>query len=192
MAAKSAHNSLKRSRILYAVNPQSTFLPSVDPSILSASIARRKRRVKPQQQQQQQHANSGSNALALISNDTTSNTNNAAGSTALISATGANNTANNAATGILVVRFSGSLFLSHPYVMTLSSAFFYVISFCVLFFRCFLLEIQIHFQSQNPLSHVARSLEIVYRLVFPFGLGSQHCHGSYQRHVCHRFRRSHY
>jgi hypothetical protein len=66
LAAKSAQHSLKRSRILYDVNPQATFLPTVDPTILNASIARRKRRIQPQLRQNQQESGS-SNALSLVS-----------------------------------------------------------------------------------------------------------------------------
>jgi len=67
IAARSAENSLKRARILYDVNPQAAFLPTVDPTILQASINRRKRRLQPQQRQQRQDASS--NALALITDD---------------------------------------------------------------------------------------------------------------------------
>ena len=45
LAAKSALHSTKRARILYDVNPHSVFLPSADPSITAASIARRRRRL---------------------------------------------------------------------------------------------------------------------------------------------------
>lgn len=44
LAAISARHSLKRARVLYAVDPQSAFIPSTDPTILQASINRRKRR----------------------------------------------------------------------------------------------------------------------------------------------------
>jgi hypothetical protein len=150
LAAKSAHNSLKRSRILYAVNPQSTFLPSVDPSILSASIARRKRRVQPHQQQNQHNAKSGSNALALISSDPTMNP--PAGSTALISPTGANNTDNNTATGILVVRYVSPGVYFYISSSLLCDDFIFCFLLCCdlilrsLFLLTFLLllEIQIH------------------------------------------------
>ena len=44
-ASLSAKNSLKRSRILYAINPQTTFIPTTDPIVLQNSIDRRKRQV---------------------------------------------------------------------------------------------------------------------------------------------------
>mmetsp|Transcript_2394 Transcript_2394/g.4480 ORF Transcript_2394/g.4480 Transcript_2394/m.4480 type:complete len:481 (+) Transcript_2394:283-1725(+) len=68
LVALSARHSLKRSRILYAVDPQSAFIPSTDPTILQNSINRRKRRVT-----QVVHPDDGkqSNALAIVnsSND---------------------------------------------------------------------------------------------------------------------------
>lgn len=44
LSAFSAENSLKRSRVVYAVNPQTAFIPNTDPTILNNSINRRKRR----------------------------------------------------------------------------------------------------------------------------------------------------
>jgi len=44
LSAFSAKNSLKRSRVVYAVNPQTAFIPNTDPTILNNSINRRKRR----------------------------------------------------------------------------------------------------------------------------------------------------
>lgn len=108
LAALSAQNSLKRTRILYDVNPQAAFLPGVDPTILQASINRRKRRVQPQHQQtQQQHT---STAVSLVSEgikplpSSSNATNKNKPSTALILAGDANQNANNKASGILVVR----------------------------------------------------------------------------------------
>ena len=63
LAALSARNSLKRSRVLFAVNPQSAFIPSEDPTITQAALNRRKRRVAAQQQPNS-HANQ-SNALVV-------------------------------------------------------------------------------------------------------------------------------
>jgi hypothetical protein len=40
----SAQNSLKRTRVLYDINPQAAFLPSVDPTIAQLAFQRRKRR----------------------------------------------------------------------------------------------------------------------------------------------------
>lgn len=108
----SAQNSLKRSRILHDVNPQSAFVPMSDPSLLQASINRRKRRVKPKQQQQQ---GTSSNALALISDGTSDNTmkpitpgtqaDNRATSSALVLADqGGNDETTQQNSGILTVR----------------------------------------------------------------------------------------
>jgi hypothetical protein len=44
LVALSARHSLKRARVLYAVNPSSAFIPSTDPTILQASINRRRKR----------------------------------------------------------------------------------------------------------------------------------------------------
>jgi hypothetical protein len=132
LAALSALNSLKRSRVLYDVNPQAAFLPGVDPTILQASINRRKRRVQPQQQQQQT-----SNALALVSEGMKPLP---SSSSALIRAGDAteNSSSNSKPTGILVVRFvtlryvSGTLrvnikrrFQSLPYTLPSLFSFSY-------------------------------------------------------------------
>mmetsp|Transcript_39567 Transcript_39567/g.112191 ORF Transcript_39567/g.112191 Transcript_39567/m.112191 type:complete len:472 (-) Transcript_39567:33-1448(-) len=67
LAAKSASHSLKRSRILYDVNPQAAFLPSVDPVIMASSIARRKRRIQPGAATSQQgRGKSSGSALAMV------------------------------------------------------------------------------------------------------------------------------
>lgn len=66
MAAKSAAHSSKRSRILYDVNPQAAFLPSVDPRIAAASISRRKRRLPPGTSNNADGSGS-STALAIVS-----------------------------------------------------------------------------------------------------------------------------
>lgn len=67
LAAKSASHSLKRSRILYDVNPQAAFLPSVDPVIMASSIARRKRRIQPGAATSQQGSGKSSgSALAMV------------------------------------------------------------------------------------------------------------------------------
>jgi len=42
-ASLSAKNSLKRSRILYATNPQNAFIPTTDPIVLQSSIDRRRK-----------------------------------------------------------------------------------------------------------------------------------------------------
>jgi hypothetical protein len=68
LAALSARHSLKRARVLYAVDPQSAFIPSTDPTILQASLNRRKQRtggVAPKRQQQGQT----SDALAIVTED---------------------------------------------------------------------------------------------------------------------------
>jgi hypothetical protein len=67
LVALSAQNSLKRSRILYATNPQSAFLPSTDPVILQNSMNRRysKRRVVATKEQN----TTNSNALAIVNNE---------------------------------------------------------------------------------------------------------------------------
>ncbi|KAG7366402.1 serine/threonine protein kinase [Nitzschia inconspicua] len=73
LAALSARHSLKRARVLYCVDPQSTFLPSTDPAILQASLNRRKRRsaVPVQTKEIKQ-----SDALALLPDDGQHNDNN--------------------------------------------------------------------------------------------------------------------
>jgi hypothetical protein len=91
------------------VNPQTAFLPGVDPTILQASINRRKRRVQPQQHQQHQQVQT--NALALVSEGmqplpSSSNVNNNnTSSKALIRAGDATENSNSKPSGILVVRF---------------------------------------------------------------------------------------
>jgi len=69
-AAKSATHSAKRSRILYDVNPQASFIPAVDPAIMASSIARRKRRIQPGTTQGIGKPGSG-NALALVTDQGT-------------------------------------------------------------------------------------------------------------------------
>uniref|UniRef100_A0A7S4AVS6 Uncharacterized protein n=1 Tax=Pseudo-nitzschia australis TaxID=44445 RepID=A0A7S4AVS6_9STRA len=69
-SAISAKNSLKRSRILYAVNPQTAFIPTTDPLILQTSIDRRKRRSGRHQinnrfQNQGTATNNGGGMLAI-------------------------------------------------------------------------------------------------------------------------------
>lgn len=68
LAANSAAHSLKRTRILYDVNPQAVFLPSDDPSIMALSIARRRRRVQPSFQRGHEKS---STALALVTDSGT-------------------------------------------------------------------------------------------------------------------------
>ena len=106
LAPKSAQNSLKRSRILYDVNPQAAFLPTADPTIVQASINRRKRRVQPQQHLEKQRENS--NAIVLVTEGASSSTtaNKSAPSQALVPAVNGNaNDANDdKGKGILVVR----------------------------------------------------------------------------------------
>jgi hypothetical protein len=180
LAALSAQQSLKRSRVLYDVNPQTTFLPGVDPTILQASINRRKRRVQPQQQQQQryQQEQGQTNALALVSEGmkplpASSNVNNNnASSKALIRA----GDATEKPTGILVVRFWDA------------TRIVIVCLFLTLSLFCFTVEIEIELQDENPHSDLARSLEIGHCLVVALGLGQKHCHGPYQRNVCDRIR----
>ena len=106
----SAQNSVKRSRILYDVTAETTFLPTTDPTILQASIARRKRRIQPKLQQNQAKT---SNALTLVTDDsstmrpiTPGTQTNAATSSALALTDEPNSGAGKpqAASGILVVR----------------------------------------------------------------------------------------
>jgi hypothetical protein len=69
LAALSARHSFKRARVLYAIDPQSAFIPSTDPTILQASLNRRKQRmsgVAPKRQQQQGQT---SDALAIVTED---------------------------------------------------------------------------------------------------------------------------
>jgi hypothetical protein len=98
--------SLKRTRILYNVTPESTFLPSVDKSILTSSINRRKRRLQPRQQQAQGNS---SNALALVTDGATTTASTSTGnpSSALVLGGAAAEEANSQKQGgILVVRFT--------------------------------------------------------------------------------------
>lgn len=64
LASRSAEHSLKRSRMLFDVDPQAAFLPSADPTITQLSLARRKRRSRMQGSRKQ--SPSSSNALALL------------------------------------------------------------------------------------------------------------------------------
>lgn len=61
----SAKKSMKRSRILYARNPETTFIPTTDPIILQNSIDRRKRRVARHQTDNRQNFGS-SGPLAIV------------------------------------------------------------------------------------------------------------------------------
>lgn len=65
LAPITAAHSLKRARILYDVNPQAAFIPSVDPNIAVASIARQKRCF--QHSTSNTRGTSTSNALAVVS-----------------------------------------------------------------------------------------------------------------------------
>ena len=60
-SASSAENSLKRTRVLYDVNPQAAFLPSVDPTVAQLAFQRRKRRP----QLDSLHKESAANSMAL-------------------------------------------------------------------------------------------------------------------------------
>ena len=60
-SAASAENSLKRTRVLYDVNPQAAFLPSVDPTVAQLAFQRRKRRP----QLDSLHKESAPNSMAL-------------------------------------------------------------------------------------------------------------------------------
>ena len=75
LAALSAKNSLKRSRILYAVNPQMAFIPTSDPVILQNSIDRRKRQVIRHQIDHRQKSESDG-TLAIVAATGGSSTNN--------------------------------------------------------------------------------------------------------------------
>jgi hypothetical protein len=59
----SAKNSLKRSRVLYAMNPQTAFIPTADPTIVNDSINRRKQRVS---RHHQQIDHRGNGTLAIV------------------------------------------------------------------------------------------------------------------------------
>ena len=59
----SAKSSLKRSRVLYAMNPQTAFIPTADPTILNDSINRRKQRVS---RHYQQIDHRGNGTLAIV------------------------------------------------------------------------------------------------------------------------------
>jgi hypothetical protein len=61
----SAKNSLKRSRILYATNPHTAFIPTTDPTILQNSIDRRKRRIIRNQIHNRQKSG-GDGTLAIV------------------------------------------------------------------------------------------------------------------------------
>jgi len=61
----SAKNSLKRSRILYATNPHTAFIPTTDPTILQNSIDRRKRRIIRNQIDIRQKSG-GNGTLAIV------------------------------------------------------------------------------------------------------------------------------
>lgn len=113
----SAQNSVKRSRILYDVTAETAFLPTTDPTILQASIARRKRRLQPKLQQNQAKT---SNALTLVTDDsntmrpiTPATQTNATTSSALVLTDEPNSGAEKpqAASGILVVRSMKAFFL---------------------------------------------------------------------------------
>ena len=69
LAALSAQTSLKRSRVLFDVNPYATYIPTTDSNIAAAAIERRKRRAQPHlyNSQHQSLASKDSNALAVIS-----------------------------------------------------------------------------------------------------------------------------
>lgn len=114
LAAYSARNSWKRTRVLYDVNPQAAFVPTVDATIYAQSLARRKRRVRRQvPQQHQSNKNAGNNSLALITqgNDASKNaltskqgnSNIESISTALVPALDGSNPSEPKQTGILVV-----------------------------------------------------------------------------------------
>ena len=89
LAAKSALHSTKRARILYDVNPHTVFLPSADPTITAASIARRRRRLPKTATHHGSHQSSTAltvvtdSAMGISSNDRRPTTN-TIGSTALI------------------------------------------------------------------------------------------------------------
>ena len=116
LAALSAKVSIKRTQVLYNVTPESTFLPSVDKTILQASVNRRKRRLQASARQQQQRKSAGnnSNTLALITDGSSGGAAAAVDGTiggsvdndsnALILAGGADKKDSNQGGGILVVR----------------------------------------------------------------------------------------
>jgi hypothetical protein len=70
LVALSAQNSLKRSRMLYATNPQSAFIPSTDGLIYQNSIRRRStRRRLTTQNRSQQGSSASSHTLAVFNPD---------------------------------------------------------------------------------------------------------------------------
>jgi len=97
--------------MLYEINPQTAFLPTVDPNIRAMSVARRRRKRQSHSQSQPQTGkNSDSTALAIVSDSVSSGA--AAGgskiggtqtSTALILTQGESTSDGPAKGGILVV-----------------------------------------------------------------------------------------
>jgi hypothetical protein len=65
LASLSAKNSLKRSRILYATNPENAFIPTTDPVVLQNSIDRR-RKTRIIRNQIDHRQTSGSNGTLAI------------------------------------------------------------------------------------------------------------------------------
>lgn len=100
--------------MLFDVNPQAAFLPSVDPTIKEASIARRRRRIHPGKAASQGNGkNDHSGALTVVAgsgNDTTTATGTTGGSTtastALTRTDNSDAASNEGKGGILVVRKS--------------------------------------------------------------------------------------
>jgi hypothetical protein len=123
LAALSARHSLKRARVLYAVNPLLAFVPSTDPTIFQDSINRRRRRHTASfiEQQQKDGSNrtsrSSCDTLVIATDDNINNNNTHTTlrmkpvvsdgsnvSSALSISNGASNTKANKTAGILVVR----------------------------------------------------------------------------------------
>lgn len=187
LTAKSADHSIKRARILYNVNPETTFLPGVDPTLMSLSVGRRKRRLKLAASAGSQPAiSSSSTALAMITDSSGPETMKPLSSLPsqgqTTEAKGGAAATSNALTlmpaeseekkpgGILVVSFSVNYQRlspispgSHRILCSLSPT-----------------EIKIELTGQNTHSYVACSLEVVNSPVLTLGLGTEYWHGSYQ------------
>jgi len=161
----SAQNSVKRTRILYDVNAQSAFLPTTDPTILEASIARRKRRIQPKVERSQSEP---SNALTIVTDDSntmkpitpvTQSTSTSSSALVLADDHNSGSEKREKASGILVVRID----------IVLLHYFFRQRTDNVSFPTPEINKIQI--QSKNSYSRLARTLEAIYSFVITSWMG---------------------
>lgn len=199
LAAKSALHSTKRARILYDVNPQTVFLPSADPAITAASIARRRRRLPPKATHHD--GIKSSTALTVVTDSATKAVPDGSQPTTNISSalirTSDVGSEEPKPGGILVVRSIVAKRKQHssfglvgkartrdqimcfiPVHFILHSQFF--CPFCLLFFPCLEIKIGLQQQSQNPNSDLACTMETCHSAIVPFRMGSKYCHGSHQ------------